>query len=436
MMNILKNFFKGKQAEKKTCSSCGTLDLFQGLSDIQRRIGMDQNQGAFWMSNDPWAKVLAVHICQERNAAKFIEIINRCYLRSRKGEKKKIESGDPVFDVLFGRPNDLEQDPYSFFHFMLLQYYQNGVAYAHAIGDPPNSILLSMEPLFSQNVSPIENLYDPMKPRITGYRINDIIRPDNDGSTADDAEGNVIPPERMLVVRKINPYDRINPISSYIPLYDEMDMMNSINKWQKKNYKGGVYPDVIATLHQDFNPPDEEQLNKIYKSLAQRVAGPNGESVLIISGGGKATAVKTSPADMDMIKSERFNVAMIAAAYGVPIELLSLDTLNYATAIKPMEKAWIKNTIVPLVMHFVRGINSFFYNKLDRELIIDVGQIPELMPTYEELEKVTFVTINEKRTMLGMPRLEDEMADRLLVPASLQLLEDLEREQEPETENI
>lgn len=434
-MSILKNFFKGKQTEKKTCSSCGTLDLFQGLPDIQRRVAMDQNHGAFWMSNDPWAKVLAVHICQERNAAKFIEIISRCYLRSKKGEKKKIESGDPVFDILFGRPNDLEQDPYAFFHFMLLQYYQNGVAYAHAIGDPPKSIL-SMESLFSQNVSPIENLYNPTKPRITGYRISDIIRSNDDGGSTDDAEGDVIPPERMLVIRKVNPYDRINPASPYVSMYDEMDMMNKINQWQRKNYTGGVYPDVIATTHQDFPPPDEEQLNGMYKSIANRVAGPNKESVLIISGGGNATAVKTTPADMLLIESERFNAGWIAAAYGIPLELLSLDTKDYATAVKPMETAWIKNTIVPLVMHFVRGLNSFFYFKSDRELVLDVGQIPELMPTYEELEKVTFVTINEKRTMLGMPRLEDEMADRLLVPASLQLLEDLEREQEPETENI
>lgn len=423
-MNILKNFFKGKQIEKKTCSSCGTLDPFQGLTDIQRMIAVDQNAGGFIASTMPFAKVLAVNLCQKRNAEKLSEIINYCYLRSRKGEKKRIESADPVFDVLFGMPNDLERNPQSFFKFLLYQYYQSGVAYAHAIGNPPKMIL-SLESLFSENVTPVENLYNPMEPRITGYKIFDARKEDN-----------IIPPEQMLVIRDVNPYHRVESMSPYIPLLNEMSSASSIDQWQRRSFENGVKPDVIITLDPDFGVPTDEQWEQIFKGLGKRYKGPGGETVLVSAGGGNAIAVKTSPADLELIKSKRATVAMIAAAYGMPFELLSLDTVNYATAWIPAERSWIKNTIVPLAKHFVREINSFFYVKSDREIVLGVDQIPELMPTMEDLEKITFLTINQKLEILGKPRSNEPFADKLLIHSSLQLLEDLEREQEPETENI
>lgn len=418
-MNILKFF---RREPKPVIIQKKSTDWFpdtylEGFSDIEKMLIMNQNTGLNWVnSNDPYIKVLIVFICQQKNATKLTEVMHYTYLRSKKGKKEKVEN-DPVFDLIFKRPNQLESS-IAFFKFMTYQLYRNGIAYAHVIGNPPQTVI-SIEPLFPENVNPILGT-DMLDPQIKGYNVT--------------GKGDNIPVEQMLVFRETNPFHRIYGLTSYAPIIQDIKLLDSMNKWQKRSYEEGVHPNIIVSLDPEFGISDEKQIDDFRQSLKKKVAGPHGETIFIVSGGGKATPVKMSPVDLQMIESERQTSAMIMASYGIPMELIGLNEKNFTTAYNPAMKDWLSNRIVPMAKERIEELNNFFYTDTENELVLAEDQIPELMPTYEELEGISFMTLNEKRERVGLKRSEEPLADKLLVPASVQLLEDMK--QEPDGDNL
>lgn len=378
------------------------------LTEDQKLIlaGQGDNVG-FMESRHPFVKTLMVNICMERNAEKTARTIMRAVLRSKTGEKQKIEEGDATYKMLFERPND-QDTPTGLLEHMILQYYIYGTSYTLFMGTKRTPI--SLEPLFTPDVLPN---YNENQTRVLSYDATNVV-------------GN-IPLENMLCIKAMNPFSRTEGISSLYPLSEEIDLLNLINEWQHRGYHQGVTPNMAFLLEKDelASPITEEEDNRLRKEIKRKYTGPSGETFFLLDGVSKIEKLDLSPADLDMIQSERYTASMIAAKYRFPPELIGgiVDKKNYAN-FKEASRAWVADAIFPLAKKYIDGLNWFFYSGTNRELYLDETMVHELRPTAEELRD-TPLTINEKRQKMGMPPVDEENADKILIDGGRVLLSDL-----------
>lgn len=147
----------------------------------------------------------------------------------------------------------------------------------------------------------------------------------------------------------------------------------------------------------------------------------------------------TSPKDLDWVNGWEYCDKMIAGILGVPLSMVSDTTSTYNNTKEDKVKLY-KNTILPIAKRHAEFLTMVFKDRLkENEFIwIDLSTIEELraetMETMKSLEGVTYLTTNEKRSMVSeltgieLGKYSNENADKILVGMGLGLLDDITSE--------
>ncbi len=157
-----------------------------------------------------------------------------------------------------------------------------------------------------------------------------------------------------------------------------------------------------------------EQRQKLREELAQyytqsRQAG----QVMILEGGLDWREMSLSPRDMDWLAGREVAARDIALAFHVPPQLVGVDgSLTYAN-FEQARLALYDDAILPMLDLFRDALNQWLSVKYGPEIYLDYDkdQIDALAPRREKIwQKITkadFLTINEKRQMVGLPPLQN-----------------------------
>jgi HK97 family phage portal protein len=165
-----------------------------------------------------------------------------------------------------------------------------------------------------------------------------------------------------------------------------------------------------------YSPPNEnadssltdKQYDRLKKELEDRYSGPqNAGKPMLLEGGLDWKEMATNPKDMEFIEGKREAAREVALTYGVPPQLLGIPGDNTFSNYQEANRAFYRQTIIPLVTKACRALTNFFMPSYGEEIRIgfDEDKIPALDTEREALWKrineSRFLTINEKREAVG-----------------------------------
>ena len=180
-----------------------------------------------------------------------------------------------------------------------------------------------------------------------------------------------------------------------------------------------------------------EQANTIKKFLINEGTGPLNTGKIATSGYRMGVEqMGLSPVELAIIESEKFDMVSIAAAYGVPPELIGFTGTKTYDNIKTAEVALTTRCALPLLVSFRDKLNEHARKHwgLPQDQIIDFDttvftelqeDIGEMMKWVEPMANLTGVSANTILDLLGMERIEEKEYDQPRVtPQMGQFLED------------
>jgi len=382
-MGILNKLF-GKKPQVKTIAG------LRYLTPTQQAIFLSMNSGdGVDVFNKLWVAYKCITMIGENVSTLPVDLVDV------KGDAVE----DKITQSFINNPNPL--DTYTDMIEQFSSYYVlNGNAYIKQV-DGLNS---DYWVLMSQNVTPIKG--DPAKsePPIKGYK------------DASNSKEIIYPSDQIIHMKSFNPASRISGISRLQAGMGEIKFAELVSDYKNNLYDNQATPSGV--LYHDGNLTDQ-QFEELKKMLKENHAGTRnaGES-LLLEAGLKWEKMGFSPADLNIIKSESMTEGKIASLLGVPPEMLNLaEQKNYANY-REARRAFYEETILPIGKKINAVFNKFFYPDGSRHFKIQRNEIDALRLLPEEIDKMWWITPNNRRTLDGFEPMVDKAMDRIYIPAN------------------
>jgi len=196
-----------------------------------------------------------------------------------------------------------------------------------------------------------------------------------------------------------------------------VDIHNAANAWNKTLFDNAARPSGALV----YRGPDgalnltDEQFSRLKAELENNYQGArNAGRPLLLEGGLEWTPISLSPQDMDFIHAKHAAAREIALAFGVPPMLLGIPGDNTYANYAEANRAFWRQTILPLTERTLRAISHWLRNlyqeSADLNLKPNLDAIPALSEErarlWQRIGKAQFLTINEQRIALGYGPIE------------------------------
>ena len=163
----------------------------------------------------------------------------------------------------------------------------------------------------------------------------------------------------------------------------------------------------------------------------------NAGKYLVLKSGLKFEQVAYKMKDVDFIEGLRFSRESIANRLGIPLQMFGSEKKSTYNNMREARTSFYLDTCVPLANEFFlflskEVIADFFPAFKDYYLCVDTLKIQQTSDRYLEtltkLDALQYLTINEKRELIGKKPLPLENTDTLLIKQGVQDVEDLGNE--------
>ena len=190
-----------------------------------------------------------------------------------------------------------------------------------------------------------------------------------------------------------------------------VDVHNSAGSYNKALLDNQARPSGALV----YSPPTEnsdasltdKQFDRLKKEIEEKYSGSqNAGRPMVLEGGLDWKEMATSPKDMEFIEGKREAAREVALTYGVPPQLLGIPGDNTFSNYQEANRAFYRQTVLPLVQKTCRALTNFFAPTWPT-LRIDYNEdeIPALdterEALWKRLNESKFLTINEKREAVG-----------------------------------
>jgi HK97 family phage portal protein len=302
------------------------------------------------------------------------------------------------------------------------QLYINGelFLYKEMIELGPNAGKIYLHSLNSQNVTVI--ISEAFPQRVIGYKYFDM---GFDGTFT---------PDEIIHIKYYNPtivnglqWRGLSPLQVLNKRITRLNagMNASVSQMQNGGVPGIVYEKdamAIETLGQRKNDFASYLRNSSNKGAPYFAAGEMGYLPLGLS-----------LADMDVNNLQGIDFTKLCNAYKLPEILLNNQDSSTFNNVSTAEKMLYTNSILPNIYLFrdalISSIIPMFNDRIRRTVEIDLSNIPALqqdMKTQAEaLDRMWWITPNEKRDIMDFEELADPLMDQILIDGGKQLLNDL-----------
>jgi len=229
-------------------------------------------------------------------------------------------------------------------------------------------------------------------------------------------------PEELIHIKFPDPsMENVRGLSRMVSCGKNIEMMNAIMDWNISTTKNGAKPSIAVNVPQRLTT---EQRNVMKEDLRGGYSGAgNAGNGMILDDGKTVTMLGMTAVEMDYQQGITNAAKQIAIAYAIPPEMMG-DSANktYSNAQEAARQV-VVNTIRPLLDLVYQTIWAFFKDKpiasCIGEYTYDSEQLSDFMGVqidlYNALQTASYLTINDKRDKLGYDRIDDPMADEILV---------------------
>lgn len=196
-----------------------------------------------------------------------------------------------------------------------------------------------------------------------------------------------------------------------------IDMRNEAGNWNKALLQNSACPSGALVYEPKDGPasltdPEFErlkaQIDKQYKGTK------NAGRPMLLDGGMRWEQMGLSPKDMNWLESSNSSARDIAQALGVPPLMLGIPGDNRHSNYAEARLALWDETIIPLLENIAGEFNAWLTPLYGENLLLkfDLDAVPALAPRREKQwdmakEGATFLTINERRALVGYEELDD-----------------------------
>lgn len=193
-----------------------------------------------------------------------------------------------------------------------------------------------------------------------------------------------------------------------------LDIHNVSSAWNKALLDNAARPSGALVYQGGEGNLTEEQFDRLKAELEESFQGArNAGRPLLLEGGLDWKAMSLSPHDMDFQEARNAAAREIALAFGVPPQLLGIPGDNTYSNYQEANRAFWRQTILPLLRRTAQSIESWTRHLYGAglELNPDESMITALASERDQmLQRVVaadFLTVNEKRKALGYAPVEN-----------------------------
>lgn len=214
----------------------------------------------------------------------------------------------------------------------------------------------------------------------------------------------------VLHLRRFHPVDDWYGMSPLDPAAFAIDVHNSAGAWNKGLLDNAAVPSG-AFVYEGNADNGHSLTDEQWETLKSRVDAMRDPSEkgkpLVLDGGLKWQSMSVDPDRMQFTDVKNSAAREIALALGVPPMLLGIPGDNTYSNYQEANRAFHRQTVIPLAEWLARALSRWFEPHLDDDmrLVVDRDSIEALrterMEMWQALERVSYLTTNEKREVLG-----------------------------------
>ena len=229
----------------------------------------------------------------------------------------------------------------------------------------------------------------------------------------------VRPVLHLRLFHPVNDHYGMSPVEAAA---QAIDIHNTAGRWNKALLDNSARPSGALVYGGADGRMTPEQFERLKAELEDGFQGPRRAGrPLLLEGGLDWKPLSLSPKDMDFIAARNGAAREIALAFGVPPMLLGIPGDNTFSNYQEAQRAFWRSTVLPLVARTAKALSSWLApawgfpesagQGAGLELRPDLDQVEALTSEREALwtriEKVSFLTLNEKRAAVGYAPLDD-----------------------------
>lgn len=190
-----------------------------------------------------------------------------------------------------------------------------------------------------------------------------------------------------------------------------IDIYNESLEWNKAFFDNGARPSGALMWKGEGNL-DDDTYSKLKKEVEEIYSGKSNNGRPMVLGQFDWKQFSLSPKDMDFIQAKDTTAKDIARAFGVPPILLNIGSdSTFANQAEARLALW-EDTVIPTMGSFISELNRWLTPRYGDGLTIkaDLSDIYALeikrQRQWERAEGAAFLTINEKRSLVGYSEVE------------------------------
>ncbi len=338
-------------------------------------------------------------------------------LHKGRGKRKTIAEDHPLLDLLRD-PNPME-DREAFITSVVSHLCISGNAYL----ERTNEDKLERMELYSHRP-------DRMKvvPGVNGFPMGYEFRASGDVRRFDvDPDRGIRP---ILHLKKFHPVDDWYGMSPLDPAAWSIDAHNAAGAWNKGLLDNSATPSgafVYSGNPEAGNRMADDHYERLKNEVASMVGSSRAGLPLILDGALDWRPMSVDPDKMQFGESKHMAAREISLALGVPPMLLGIPGDNTYSNYAEANKAFYRQTVIPLAKWLARALTHWFAEQLadGERLVVDVDSLDamreERVAFWTSIDKIGFLSLNEKRELAGFEHVTDEAdgADAVYVSASM-----------------
>jgi HK97 family phage portal protein len=224
-------------------------------------------------------------------------------------------------------------------------------------------------------------------------------------------EQGVRPILHMALFNPSSDYYGMSPIEAAA---SAIDLHNAASNWNKALLDNAARPSGALVYTSGEGNLTDEQFARLKTELAENYQGAmNAGRPLLLEGGLDWKTMSLSPKDMDFIEAKHVAAREIALALGVPPMLLGIPGDNTYANYAEANRVFWRQTVLGLVGRTAKALSGWlgmaFGERLSLRPALDAidALAAERTALWERVSRADFLTVDEKRAMVGLPPLGD-----------------------------
>ena len=224
-------------------------------------------------------------------------------------------------------------------------------------------------------------------------------------------------PAPICHIKSFHPQDDHYGLSPLQPAAQALDVHNSASRWSKGLLDNAARPSgaIVWTGGDGQGPMAQDQYERLVSEMeSQHQGAQNAGRPMLLEGGLDWKPMGFSPSDMEFQQTKEAAAREIAIAFGVPPMLLGIPGDATYANYQEANRAFYRLTVLPLAQRVSTALGRWLAGFTGEEVALkpDLDQVPALSAEREtqwrRVSEAAFLTVPEKRRMLGLPPLAEE----------------------------